>query len=376
MTHALSSSVAHLEPVVRERLIDGDHPGLPLRERVRRICAEEVALAPSVLVEVAGRVSAALTGMGPIEPLLADPDVSEVMVNGPDTVFVERAGRIEPTDVRFSDADSVLAMIERVVGPLGLRIDRSMPTVDARLPDGSRFHAIIPPLAPNGPVCNIRRFVLRESEPASLAAAGFARIETLAYLCDAVRDRRTVLVTGGTSSGKTTFLNVLSQAIPSEERVITIEDAAELRLAQPHVVTLEARPANSEGRGAVSVRDLVRAALRMRPDRIIVGEVRGGEAVDMLAAMNTGHEGSLGTLHANSPEDAISRLETVILMTEPSWPLEALRRQIVAALDLVVHLARRPDGRRVLDSVSRVSGRDGDLVLECVRLPPSPEGAR
>ncbi|MCC7076517.1 MAG: CpaF family protein [Acidimicrobiia bacterium] len=296
------------------------------------------------------------------------------MVNGPDTVYVERHGRLEATDVSFADADAVMTMIERVVGPLGLRIDRSNPTVDARLADGSRFHAVIPPLTLCGPVCNIRRFVLRTTDPAQLAASGFATAATLDELMDCVRRRRTTLVTGGTSSGKTTFLNVLSAAIPPGERIITIEDAAELELEQPHVVALEARPANSEGRGAVTVRDLVRTALRMRPDRIIVGEVRGGEAVDMLAAMNTGHEGSLGTLHANSPHDAISRLETMVLTSEPNWPLEALRRQMAAALDLIVHLERLPHGGRVIGSVCRVRSVADRLELEEVESAGVPGG--
>jgi len=288
------------------------------------------------------------------------------MVNGADDVYVERKGRIERVeDLFFEGEEQVFHLIERIVAPLGLRVDESMPYVDARLPDGARVNAIIPPLSLCGPVVTIRKFTLRPFAPEDLVRSGSLTAEMMQFLSACVRAKANIIVSGGTGSGKTTFLGVLSSFIPSEERLITIEDAAELRLPQPHVVSLEARPPNVEGAGEITVRTLVRNALRMRPDRIIVGEVRGGEALDMLQAMNTGHEGSLSTAHANSPRDLLSRLETMALMSDVELPVSHVRDQIAGALDLVVHMTRLPDGRRAIARVSAVEGiRGGAVVLQ------------
>ncbi len=295
-----------------------------------------------------------VAGLGPLEPLLADPAVTEVMVNGPGRAYVERAGRLEPV-VLTLDAAGIARLVERVVGPLGLRLDRSSPLVDARLPDGSRLHAVIPPLAVDGPCVTIRRFGAHSIEVDAFGAGGPAA-QLLRW---AVVAGCNVLVAGGTSAGKTTLINALSSAIPAAERVVTIEETAELRLEQPHVVRLEARPSNAEGAGGVSVRQLVRAALRMRPDRIVVGEVRGGEALDMLQALNTGHDGSLSTIHANSARDALTRLETLVLFSTTGLPLDAVRAQIASAVDLVVHVARRAGGVRRIEQIAELVTTDG-----------------
>lgn len=281
-------------------------------------------------------------GLGPLEALLADPAVTDILVNGPDAAFVERDGRLEAVALGL-DAAAIARVAERIVAPLGLRLDRASPLVDARLADGSRVHAVLPPLAPDGPCLSIRRFARRSADLRHFGATGDAG----AFLADAVAHGANVVVAGGTGAGKTTLLNALGAAVPAHERVITIEETAELRLGHPHVVRLEARPANSEGAGAVSVRDLVRAALRMRPDRIVVGEVRAGEALDMLQACNTGHDGSLSTLHANGVEEALLRLETLALFANAGLPLSAIRRQIGTAIDLVVFVARRGAQRRI-----------------------------
>ncbi len=302
-------------------------------------------------------------GLGPLEPLLRDDTVTEIMVNAPDEIFVERAGRLEPTGAAFTGEEAVRATIDRIVTPLGRRIDESSPMVDARLPDGSRVNAIIPPLAIRGPAITIRRFNHRMFGPGDLVANGSLSQPMLAFLGVCVRTRRNVVVSGGTGSGKTTLLNLLSNLIENEHRVVTIEDAAELRLGHAHRVSLEARPANSEGRGHVSIRDLVRNALRMRPDRIVVGECRGGEALDMLQAMNTGHDGSLTTVHANSPRDVVSRLETMVLMGDVEMPVAAIREQIVAAIDVVVHQARLADGQRRVVEIVELTGLEGPRVL-------------
>ena len=302
-------------------------------------------------------------GLGPLEPLLRDETISEIMVNAPDEIFVERNGRLEATGASFTGEDAVRAAIDRIVAPLGRRIDESSPMVDARLPDGSRVNAVIPPLAVRGPAITIRRFNRRLFSPADLVANGSLSQPMLDFLAVCVRSRRNVVVSGGTGSGKTTLLNLLSNLIEPGQRVVTIEDAAELRLAHAHRVTLEARPANAEGRGLVSIRDLVRNALRMRPDRIVVGECRGGEALDMLQAMNTGHDGSLTTVHANSPRDVISRLETMVLMAEVDMPVAAIREQIVGAIDIVVHQARMADGRRRVVEIVELTGLEGARVL-------------
>ena len=331
---------------------------LKIREEALVILRSEGDILPySALTRVINEVSDQVVGLGPIESLLRDPDVSEVMVNGPGDVYVERKGRLERVpDGLFEGEEAVMHVIERIVAPLGLRVDESSPSADARLPDGSRVHAIIPPLSLRGPVLNVRKFSLIPLVAADLLAQGTLGPRMLEFLAACVRGKANIVVSGGTSSGKTTFLNVLSSFIPDGERLITIEDAAELRLAKPHVVSLEARPANVEGRGEVTVRDLVRNALRMRPDRILVGEVRGGEALDMLQAMSTGHDGSLSTAHANSTRHLLWRLETMSLMSDVELPAAHVRAQIASALDLVVHMARLPDGRRVVTEIAAVEG--------------------
>jgi pilus assembly protein CpaF len=322
-------------------------------------------LPQSALARVINEVSDAVVGLGPIEFLLKDPDITEVMVNGPDDVYVERKGRIEKVEDRlFEGEEAVLHVIERIVAPLGLRVDAASPWVDARLSDGSRVHAIVPPLSLCGPVLNVRKFAVVPLTPADLVSRGSVGPRMMAFLAASVRGRANVVISGGTSSGKTTLLGVLSGFIPDGERLVTIEDAAELRLAKPHVIGLEARPPNVEGRGEVTVRDLLRNALRMRPDRIIVGEVRGGEALDMLQAMNTGHDGSLSTAHANSARHALWRLETMALMSDVDLPVAHVRDQVAAAVDLVVHMARLRNGRRVVFQVASVDGvHDGEPVV-------------
>jgi len=301
-------------------------------------------------------------GLGPLEDFLADPDVTEIMVNGYNQVYIEKDGKLLLTDKAFTNASSVLTIIERIVSPLGRRIDESQPYVDARLPDGSRVNAIIPPLSLVGPCLTIRKFSKIPFTDQDLMRFGTmtAQMAEFARLC--VLLRKNIIVSGGTGSGKTTLLNVLSSYLPPGDRIVTIEDAAELRLEQLHVVRLESRPPNIEGKGAVAIRDLVRNALRMRPDRIVVGECRGGEALDMLQAMNTGHDGSLTTVHANSPRDVISRLETMVLMSGMDLPSRAIREQIASAIDLIVHEARYSDGTRKVNRVSEVIGLEGDQI--------------
>jgi pilus assembly protein CpaF len=301
-------------------------------------------------------------GLGPIEPLLADPTVSDILVNGYDQVYIERFGKLELTSVKFKDDGHVRQIIDRIVAAVGRRVDESSPMVDARLPDGSRVNAIIPPLSIDGPVLSIRRF---GANP--LTANDFLSFESLTggmleLVKGAVKARLNVLISGGTGAGKTTLLNILSSYIPEEDRVVTIEDAAELQLQQEHVVRLETRPPNIEGRGRITQRDLVRNSLRMRPDRIIVGEVRGDEALDMLQAMNTGHDGSLTTVHANSPRDSLSRLETMVLMAGLELPEKAIREQIASALDVVIQISRLSDGRRKITYISEIVGMEGNVV--------------
>jgi pilus assembly protein CpaF len=342
---------------------------LRVRSEVMAVLREERAiLSATAVTEVVNQVSDEVVGLGPIERLLKDPEVSEVMVNGADDVYVERKGRIERVDGLFVEGEEqVFHLIERIVAPLGLRVDESLPYVDARLPDGSRVNAIIPPLSLCGPIVTIRKFTLRPLTPEDLVRLGTLTEPMMEFLGACVRAKANIIVSGGTASGKTSLLGVLSSFIPSGERLITIEDAAELRLSQPHVVSLEARPPNVEGAGEVTVRALVRNALRMRPDRIIVGEVRGGEALDMLQAMNTGHEGSLSTAHSNSPRDLLSRLETMALMSDVELPVSHLREQIAGALDLIVHMSRLSDGRRTVSRVSAVEGlRAGSVLLQDV----------
>jgi len=344
---------AALKARVLARLL-ADGPSGRLGERVADLVAREgPLLAPDDQARVVREVLAEVCGLGALEPILADPEVTEVMVNGPGRVWVERGGRLERSAVSL-DTPAIEHLIEKVVAPLGLRVDRSSPLVDARLADGSRVNAVVPPLAVDGPCLTVRRFGAR-----AIPLAAFAPPPVVALLAWAVAARLNVLVSGGTGAGKTTLLNALAGCIPDGERVVTVEDAAELRLPGDHVVRLEARPANAEGAGEVRIRELVRNALRMRPDRIVVGEVRGPEALDMLQAMNSGHEGSLSTCHANSPDDALRRLETMVLMGDVALPLEAVSAQVEAALDLVVQVARRPDGPRRIVAVAEVVERGG-----------------
>jgi pilus assembly protein CpaF len=303
-----------------------------------------------------------LLGYGPLDPILADPDITEIMCNAWDDIYIERSGRIEHVGTSFIDEAQFRQVIEKIVATIGRRIDESQPMVDARLPDGSRVNAVIPPVAVHGPVLTIRRFPETPYEVKDLINFGSLSVDSAEFLEACVRGKLNVLVSGGTGTGKTTTLNVLSSFIPEGERIVTIEDAAELRLHQPHVVSLESRPPNTEGAGEVRIRDLVRNALRMRPDRIIVGEVRGGEALDMLQAMNTGHEGSLTTVHCNSPRDALSRLETMVLMAGYDLPVRAIRNQVASALDVVVHLDRFGDGSRRITHISEIQGMEGDVI--------------
>jgi pilus assembly protein CpaF len=351
-------AIDELAGALRARLIErarsGD-AGDGVEDEVRELVDAEAAPLPEPeRAALRERVLLLATGLGPLEPLLSDPAVDEVMVNGPDSVYIEREGRVQQAGVRFGSEGELLHAIERILAPLGRRVDEASPLCDARLPDGSRVNAVIPPLALSGPCLTIRRFRREGFSLRELVARGSLTGELGEFLALCVAARASVLVSGGTGSGKTTTLNALSGAIPGEERIVTIEDAAELRLRQRHVVRLESRPPNLEGRGEVTIRQLVRNALRMRPDRIVVGEVRGAEALDMLQALNTGHDGSLTTLHANSPEDALRRLETLALMAGVGLPHSAVREQVTSALDLVVHQARLPDGSRAVESVCEV----------------------
>jgi len=324
--------------------------------------ATKLSLSDPVRKSIFKEILDEMLGFGPIQPLLDDPTVSEVMVNGPKNVYVERNGKITLSDIQFEDDDAVLRIIDKIILPLGRRVDSDNPTVDARLPDGSRVNAIIPPVAIDGPTITIRKFMKDKLSMEQLVALGSITKSMSDLLKACVVSRLNILVSGGTGSGKTTFLNILSSFIPSNERIVTIEDAAELKLQQPHVVRLETKPANSEGLHAVPIRELVRNSLRMRPDRIIVGEVRGGEALDMLQAMNTGHDGSLTTLHANTPRDATSRLETMCLMSGMDLPVKVIREQVAAAIDLVVQQARLKDGTRKVTSITEISGMEGDTI--------------
>jgi pilus assembly protein CpaF len=353
-------AIDQLAAALRTRLIERARSGEGvvnggLDEEVRALIEREAAPLPDAQREaLRERVLRLATGLGPLEPLLADPSVDEVMVNGPQAVYVERRGRLERTAVSFAGEAELMHAIERVLAPLGRRVDEAAPLCDARLADGSRVNVVIPPLSLSGPCLTVRRFRRDGFSLRQLVDGGTLTRELAELLAICVAARASVLVSGGTGCGKTTTLNALSGAIPAAERIVTIEDAAELRLRQRHVVRLEARPANLEGRGEVTIRELVRNALRMRPDRIVVGEVRGGEALDMLQALNTGHDGSLTTVHANSPGDAVRRLETLALMAGIGLPAEAVREQVASAVNLIVHQARLPDGSRAIESVSEV----------------------
>jgi pilus assembly protein CpaF len=369
---ARERDVAELAAALRSRLVErrrgavarGGEQSDDLGGVVRALVEEEaVLLGRGDREEIAARIVRDSVGLGPLEVLLADPAVEEVMVNGPGTVYIERGGRIEATDVAFADEEELRNAIERILAPLGRRVDELSPMVDARLADGSRVNVVIPPLAIDGPLVSIRRFGARRPGPEELVALGTLSGEQRDSLRAAVAGRRSILVSGGTGSGKTTLLNALSSFIDAGERVVTIEDAAELRLQQPHVVRLESRPAGVEGRGQISIRDLLRNALRMRPDRIVIGEVRGPEALDLLTALNTGHDGALSTVHANSPADALSRLETLALMAGVGLPHAAVAEQVQRGIDLVVHLERRADGTRVVTEIAEVVRAAGTTAV-------------
>jgi pilus assembly protein CpaF len=303
-----------------------------------------------------------LFGLGPLEPLLADPTISDILVNSHSKIYIERKGKLEKTSIAFKDDEHLMRVIERIVSTVGRRIDEAQPMVDARLPDGSRVNAIIPPLAIDGPTLSIRRFGTDPLKMPALIENGALTKEIAILFEMCVRARLNIIISGGTGAGKTTLLNALSAYIPTDERIVTIEDSAELQLQQPHVVRLETRPPNIEGRGEVTQRDLVRNALRMRPDRIVIGEVRGGETIDMLQAMNTGHDGSLTTIHANSPRDALSRMETMIQMTGMRLSDRAMRQQMGSAIDVVIQVARLTDGTRRITSISEITGMEGDTI--------------
>jgi pilus assembly protein CpaF len=338
-----------------------------LEQRVRItlqevLSREQTPLTVSDRAKIAEDIADDILGYGPLEPYLRDPDITEVMVNGFDQIYVERAGKIYSVDTRFFDEAHLRRTIDKIVGRVGRRIDEASPMVDARLPDGSRVNAIIPPLAVDGCALTIRKFSADPYQVDDLVGFGTLSRAVANFLEACVRGRLNIMVSGGTGAGKTTTLNVLSAFIPGDERIITIEDAAELQLHQEHVIRLEARPPNIEGRGAVTVRDLVRNSLRMRPDRIVVGEVRDAAALDMLQAMNTGHDGSISTVHSNSPRDALSRIETMVLFAGYELPLKAIREQVSSALDLIVHQARFKDGTRHITHVSEVVGMEGDII--------------
>jgi pilus assembly protein CpaF len=335
-----------------------------IKQRLEEIYVQtKVTLPDDIRKQVFNEILDEMTGFGPIQPLLDDPDVSEVMVNGPKKVFIEKGGKLTKTGVTFDDDDHVERIIDRIILPLGRRVDADSPTVDARLPDGSRVNAIIRPVAIDGPSITIRKFKKDKLSIQQLVNYGSITQNMAEFLRACVLAHLNIVISGGTGSGKTTLLNVLSGYIQEEERIVTIEDAAELQLQQDHVVRLETKVPNTDGRGAVSIRDLVRNSLRMRPDRIVVGECRGGEALDMLQAMNTGHDGSLTTLHANTPRDALSRLETMVLMSGMDLPLKVVRQQISSAVDLIVQQTRLKDGARKVTAVTEVVGMEGDTVV-------------
>ena len=329
-----------------QQVLDTEQSPLPLADRTR----------------IAQDISDDILGHGPLEPYLRDAEVTEIMVNGPDDIYIERDGKISPVEARFSDEAHLRRTIDKIVARVGRRVDESSPMVDARLPDGSRVNAVINPVALDGAVLTIRKFAADPFTDADLVSFGTMSPRVRDFLRHCVRGRRNIIISGGTGSGKTTTLNVLSSFLPEDERIVTIEDAAELQLHQDHVIRLEARPANIEGRGAITIRDLVRNSLRMRPDRIIVGEVRDGAALDMLQAMNTGHDGSLTTVHANTPRDSLSRLETMVLMAGVELPVRAIREQVAGAVDLIVQQTRLKDGSRRIVTITEVAGMESDII--------------
>lgn len=323
----------------------------------------DITLPGRTLEQLIACVIYEVTGFGPLEVLLGDDTISEIMVNGPDQIMIEREGKLSRVPIRFADGDHIMRIIEKIIAPLGRRLDEAVPMVDARLPDGSRVNAIIPPLALHGPYLTIRKFAADPLTDEDLVRFNSMSAQMRDFMQCAVEGKLNIMVSGGTGSGKTTTLNVLSSFIPSGERIITIEDAAELQLQQDHVLTLESRPANLEGTGAIAIRDLVRNSLRMRPDRIVVGEVRGGEALDMLQAMNTGHEGSLSTAHTNGPRDCLARLETMVLMAGTELPSHAIRQQISSAVDLIIHQDRMRDGTRKITHITEVQRMEGEEII-------------
>jgi pilus assembly protein CpaF len=372
-TTGLRDAYADLKSRIQNKLLAELEPTLDLSrtEELRAMIEEkfDAVLAEDHIVlsrlerqRLFEQIVAEILGYGPLEPLLRDDTITEIMVNGPKKVYIERNGKIERTNVVFEDDEHLMRIIERIVAPLGRRVDESMPYVDARLPDGSRVNIVIPPISLIGPVVTIRKFYRTPLTVEDLIRLGSATPEVMEFLKACVQAKINIVVSGGTGSGKTTLLNILSGFIPEGERIITIENAAELQLRQEHVVTLETRPPNIEGKGEITMRDLVINALRMRPDRIIVGECRGGEAFDMLQAMNTGHEGSMTTIHANSPRDALARLENMVLMAGTDLPHRAIREQIAMAIDLIVQTARMRDGSRKIVSLTEIQGLEGEVI--------------
>jgi len=343
-------------------LSDTELEGL-VHQRLRELLDEEEAgLSAQEKLLIVRQIGDSVLGLGPLETFIRDPDITEVMVNGYNSIYVERAGKIYWSGAKFHDEGQLRRTIDKIVAKVGRRVDEASPYVDARLPDGSRVNAIIPPLAIDGPCLTIRKFSADPYRAEDLISFGTITKETVEMLDACVRGRLNILVSGGTGAGKTTTLNVLSSFLPDDERIVTIEDSAELRLQQPHIVRLESRPSNIEGRGEVTIRDLVRNALRMRPDRIVVGEVRGAEAMDMMQAMNTGHDGSISTVHSNAPRDALSRVETMMMMSGMELGIRAIREQISSALNLIVHQARMKDGVRRITHVTEVVGMEGDII--------------
>jgi pilus assembly protein CpaF len=369
------SGQVDVKDLVQRRLLDEVGPGetfdltksQELRARIEElfntILAEEnVVLAKNERKRLLDQIVADMLGFGPLEPLLEDPEITEIMTVGHEKLYIERKGKIESVPVHFESEEHLRRIIDRIVAPLGRRIDESQPLVDARLPDGSRVNAVIPPIAIDGSALTIRKFSKVPLTVQNIIDFGTATVEVMEFLRACVISGFNIMISGGTGSGKTTLLNILSGFIPSDERIVTIENAAELQLRQEHVVRLESRPANIEGRGEITIRDLVINSLRMRPDRIVVGEVRGGEALDLLQAMNTGHDGSMGTVHSNSPRDTIARLETMVLMAGMDLPVRAIREQIASAIQMIVHQDRMRDGTRKITRISEIQGMEGDVV--------------
>jgi pilus assembly protein CpaF len=359
--------LAYLIQNIDQKLLEKGDEAL-LRRRVEELVeeklrSEKLPFSRQMRNRLVSDMADEILGFGPIEPLLRDPTVTEVMVNRPDQVYCERFGKLELTDIQFRDLQHIRHVIDKIVTPLGRRVDESSPMVDARLPDGSRVNAIISPLSLNGPVLTIRKFSVDPYTVEDLIGFGTLTQGMAAFLAACVKIKLNILVSGGSGAGKTTLLNVLSSFIPEGERVVTVEDAAELKLHQPHVVRLESRPPNIEGKGEIKIRDLVRNCLRMRPDRIVVGEVRGGEALDMLQAMNTGHEGSISTVHSNTPRDALARLETMVMMSGMDLPSRAIREQIAAAVHMIVQVGRLSDGSRKVVNVTEIQGMEGNVIV-------------